>query len=897
NCSPITKPYMHNKHESGLSSDVSDLVRQIGSEIGEAIRDSLLQTRHSSLPSSGCSGENINVSDAKMSNTTIIDASKLNLVLKPEITAPPYFRGDGTDKCSVMEWEELMWVYLNKREVIGLERVEEVMNRLMGRARDIIRVWLSNRTVTPTADTVFTVLRHHFSDSSSSGMPLADFYSVKPFSNEGPLDYWIRLNKAAEVAVQGLREEGRTLENRSRELAVMFIRHCPERELSLVFKSKPIQSWTASEVQERLDEMLREQKVTRHVTSQHTTKVLEPINESTSLPPHRPETTTTAADSGALDKVLTMLEKTLVCNTQSVRGGWSKNPNRRNRDCRVCTSKDHSTTAHCKIVLVQDRVCLRGMLDSGSMATTLSADAVPQLREAGVLNQELFPRSDIVLVGCGGKQTSPVGTCELKIEVYGFCFSVPVLVVSGQVDQLIIGTNVLKPLIREMKSNKGFWRVLDKPDQTNQSKDCQFLRMLSSIERWKGSTIPDKVGTLKSKVISPLWGDGWLPVRMINPTNSEIVLRRNAKLADVCPCIALEDFEQVPEQKIFQNMAVSGNSSCGSLSAKSSVSGVEHLSDTRLDELGLKDLNVKDCEVSSFWRGRLIDLIKEYGCVFSRQSLDCGEAKGFCHRIRLTDERPFRLPYRRLSPAHYHKLKQTLDKMEQREIIRKSTSEFASPDPMKVEAIVGVSEEHLMEADGVTPSMVKIRSFLGMVIYYQHFIENCSMIAKPLFQLTTGQKKPRKMRVIGKRSGAVWKLTPGDWTDECRQAFVNLKMMLVKQVLLAHPDFPKPFILSVDASMSGLGAVLSQVQEGHAVARPIVFASKSLNHAQSRYPAHRLEFLAMKWAICDKFSHWLRGHRFTVWTDNPLKYILTKPKLDACEQRWVAKLAPFEFDI
>ncbi|KAF7699137.1 hypothetical protein HF521_003879, partial [Silurus meridionalis] len=139
---------------------------------------------------------------------------------------------------------------------------------------------------------------------------------------------------------------------------------------------------------------------------------------------------------------------------------------------------------------------------------------------------------------------------------------------------------------------------------------------------------------------------------------------------------------------------------------------------------------------------------------------------------------------------------------------------------------------------------------------------------------------------------------PGDWTDECRQAFVNLKMMLVKQVLLAHPDFSKPFILSVDASMSGLGAVLSQVQEGHAVARPIVFTSKSLNHAQSRYPAHRLEFLAMKWAICDKFSHWLRGHRFTVWTDNnPLKYILTKPKLDACEQRWVAKLALFEFDI
>lgn len=56
--------------------------------------------------------------------------------------------------------------------------------------------------------------------------------------------------------------------------------------------------------------------------------------------------------------------------------------------------------------------------------------------------------------------------------------------------------------------------------------------------------------------------------------------------------------------------------------------------------------------------------------------------------------------------------------------------------------------------------------------------------------------------------------------------------------------------------------------------------------------------MALKWAVCDKFSHWLKGHRFTVWSDNnPLTYILTKPKLDACEQRWVSKLAPYSFEI
>jgi len=121
---------------------------------------------------------------------------------------------------------------------------------------------------------------------------------------------------------------------------------------------------------------------------------------------------------------------------------------------------------------------------------------------------------------------------------------------------------------------------------------------------------------------------------------------------------------------------------------------------------------------------------------------------------------------------------------------------------------------------------------------------------------------------------------------------------LLDQVLLAHPNFNEPFLLSVDASSNGLGAVLSQVPSNGTMARPIAFASKSLTYAQSRYPAHRLEFYAMKWAICDKFHHWLCGQKFTVWTDNnPLTYFLSKAKLDVCEHRWVAKLAPYQFDI
>ncbi|KAI2666914.1 Retrovirus-related Pol polyprotein from transposon opus [Labeo rohita] len=123
-----------------------------------------------------------------------------------------------------------------------------------------------------------------------------------------------------------------------------------------------------------------------------------------------------------------------------------------------------------------------------------------------------------------------------------------------------------------------------------------------------------------------------------------------------------------------------------------------------------------------------------------------------------------------------------------------------------------------------------------------------------------------------------------------------LKEKLLNCVVLAHPDFSKPLILSIDASLDGLGTVLSQVPAGEEIVRPIAFASKTLNASQKKYPAHRLEFLALKWSVCEKFSHWLKGH--TVCTDNnPLTYIMSKPKLDACEQRWVSKLAPYSFDI
>lgn len=148
---------------------------------------------------------------------------------------------------------------------------------------------------------------------------------------------------------------------------------------------------------------------------------------------------------------------------------------------------------------------------------------------------------------------------------------------------------------------------------------------------------------LVGRVVSPLWGDGWLPVKMINPTNAEIVLSKNVKVADVYACVALEDLEQMTDWVVSQNAgAVHSDRSCGSLRTVRDSTSVEgSVGDSRLDDLGLNNLNVKDCEVSSFWQNKLVDLVEKYECVFSRHSLDCGEAKGFVIVSELLMTSPF----------------------------------------------------------------------------------------------------------------------------------------------------------------------------------------------------------------------------------------------------------------
>ena len=115
--------------------------------------------------------------------------------------------------------------------------------------------------------------------------------------------------------------------------------------------------------------------------------------------------------------------------------------------------------------------------------------------------------------------------------------------------------------------------------------------------------------------------------------------------------------------------------------------------------------------------------------------------------------------------------------------------------------------------------------------------------------------------------------------------------------VLAFADFKKPFLLETDASIEGLGVVLSQKQDDGRY-HPVAYASRGLKGGKLKYHSSKLEFLALKWAVTEQFREYLQYQPFLVCTDNnPLTYIMTTPNLDAVRHRWVAAMAGYNFEI
>lgn len=214
------------------------------------------------------------------------------------------------------------------------------------------------------------------------------------------------------------------------------------------------------------------------------------------------------------------------------------------------------------------------------------------------------------------------------------------------------------------------------------------------------------------------------------------------------------------------------------------------------------------------------------------------------------------------------------------------SSEGVSPDPDKIKAV---------EEWPKPRNQKELRKFLGLTGYYRRFVPSYASISRPLHALVGNPPSKKGKSKTSVPLGPLHKT----WGKEHDDAFETLKAKLVSPPVLGYPDFKEPFILETDASHQGLGAVLSQQQGGKLVV--LAYASRGLKPHEKNmdnYSSTKLELLALKWAITEKFRDLLIGAEFVVWTDNnPLSYLLSTAKLGATETRWVADLSPFRFQV
>jgi len=216
------------------------------------------------------------------------------------------------------------------------------------------------------------------------------------------------------------------------------------------------------------------------------------------------------------------------------------------------------------------------------------------------------------------------------------------------------------------------------------------------------------------------------------------------------------------------------------------------------------------------------------------------------------------------------------------------------PDPKDIHAINKFRE--------APKNVGEVRSLVGFLGYFRGYVRDFAKKMKPVYDLIKTDQKMKTGEGVKNKKGKnkeYDKTKKIEWSPQLQEIVDDVINTLSSPEVMAYPDFEKPFVLNCDASGLGLGAVLYQKQndEMHVIS----YASRTLTDTEKNYHLHsgKLEFLALKWAVTEKFADYLgHGASCTIYTDNnPLTYVMTSAKLNAAGMRWISELADYNFTI
>ncbi|KAI2646638.1 Transposon Tf2-8 polyprotein [Labeo rohita] len=247
------------------------------------------------------------------------------------------------------------------------------------------------------------------------------------------------------------------------------------------------------------------------------------------------------------------------------------------------------------------------------------------------------------------------------------------------------------------------------------------------------------------------------------------------------------------------------------------------------------------------------------------------------------------LIYSRNMDEHRQHVQQVLLKLRQHHLYLKlEKCEFHKPSVQFLGYIIsaeGVQMDqgkiHAIQDWPQPNSMKELQRFLGFSNFYHRFIKDYSSITAPLTSLLRG--KPKHL----------------SWNPTAHEAFQQLKNIFSTAPLLHHPDPELPFTVEVDASTTGVGAVLSQAVGEPPILHPCAFYSRKLSPAEQSYDVGNRELLAIKLAL-EEWRHWLEGaiHSFTIITDHKnLQCLREAKRLNPRQARWALFFTRFNFKI
>ena len=114
---------------------------------------------------------------------------------------------------------------------------------------------------------------------------------------------------------------------------------------------------------------------------------------------------------------------------------------------------------------------------------------------------------------------------------------------------------------------------------------------------------------------------------------------------------------------------------------------------------------------------------------------------------------------------------------------------------------------------------------------------------------------------------------------------------MIGNPILALPSFDKFFQVEIDASVTTIGAILSQEKT------PIAYFSEKLNEAKHKYSSYGKEIYAIVQAL-KKWRNYLKPKEFVLYTDiHTLQFIISQPKVNQIHAKWVEFLQNFTFVI